>query len=330
MGRVVALVCILTWVVPATTHSQTCSDSLGGTGVAGSIACPDGAAATVVPNDTVIPPQVPDDVYNADLSALVTAPDEIGSGSAFFVTWTGPDNTSDFITIAEPTMQGNSYANYTYTQRGSPLPLTGPDEPGQYEIRYIDQRSRSILARQPITVVAASVTLQFGTQVGSGGGFEVSWSGPANQSDYISIATPGTAGGQQHHYRYVERGSPLELTAPDEPGDYEIRYVQNQSRNVLASNSITVTPVVATLNASGDVQSGGNFAVSWSGPANQSDYISIATPGTAGSQQHHYRYVERGSPLELTAPDEPGDYEIRYVQNQSRNILARKKIKVLD
>jgi Ca-activated chloride channel homolog len=343
-GCVLGLLGCLSGLVPSSLHGQTCADSSAATGAVESIACPDGAAAIVVPNDAALPPQSrevlptpiaeqPDSTYNTDLTAHVMAPLEIGSGNAFFVSWTGPDNTSDFIAIAKPATQSINYTRYTYTKSGSPVRLTAPDEPGQYEIHYVDRLSRGVLARQTVTVIAAAATLQFDAQVGSGSTFDVSWSGPGNNGDYLAIATPESPGNKQRSYRYTRQGSPLALTAPDEPGDYEIRYVQRQSRTVLVSKSLTVIPVVATLEAAAEVKSGSTFDVSWSGPANNGDYLAIATAGSPGGKQRSYRYVRytrQGSPLALTAPDEPGDYEIRYVQRQSRTVLARKIFRVTE
>jgi Ca-activated chloride channel family protein len=268
--------------------------------------------------------------YNHDLTASLEGPVEVGSGSAFFVTWSGPDNASDYIAIAEPAMPAQQYEQYTYTSRGSPLQLTAPDKPGDYEIRYIDHRSRGILAQRPIAVAAAAATLQYAQAVGSGSAFEVNWSGPGNHSDYIAIALPGTPGGDYHDYSYVQQGSPLKLTAPDEPGNYEIRYVQRQSRTILSGRPITILAVSASIVTATTVKAGSQFEVTWTGPGNRSDYVTVALPGTAGRDFLNYAYVQKGSPLQLTAPDKPGSYEVRYVQRQSATILARQAVRVLD
>jgi hypothetical protein len=36
-----------------------------------------------------------------------------------------------------------------------------------------------------------------------------------------------------------------------------------------------------------------------------------------------YKYVNGGSPLSLTAPDDPGDYEIRYVSERVPDLIFR-------
>jgi von Willebrand factor type D domain len=263
-------------------------------------------------------------------AATLDAASDVQSGSKVSVTWTGPGNAQDLITLADPETPGNQQRDYSYVSRGNPAELTAPDAPGTYELRYVQHQSRTILARRPITVAAVAATLDADATVQSGGKLSVVWTGPDNLQDYISIATPDAAGNQQHSYSYTNRGSPAMLTAPDEPGQYEIRYVQHQSRNVLARRPITVAAVSATLDAADEVRSGGELSVTWTGPDNDQDYISIAAPQAPGNQQHSYQYTGKGNPATLTAPDEPGVYELRYVQHQSRNALARRRLTVVD
>jgi Ca-activated chloride channel family protein len=70
----------------------------------------------------------------------------------FEVAWQGPNNRGDYISIALPGDGGSSHKAYTYTEKGSPLKLRAPAEPGQYEVRYILEHGRKILARAPITI----------------------------------------------------------------------------------------------------------------------------------------------------------------------------------
>jgi Ca-activated chloride channel family protein len=264
------------------------------------------------------------------VAATLQLASEVNSGSIVDVGWSGPANHRDYLAIAVPDDPGNRQLSYAYVERGSPLALTAPDEPGDYEVRYIQRQSRVILAREPITVLPVVAALEHPSEMGSGSIIEVAWSGPANPRDYLAIAAPDDPGGRQHNYAYVERGSPLALTAPDEPGDYEVRYIQRQSRIILARQPIIVLPVTATIQAARVVNTGSPFDVTWTGPANSRDYLAIAEAGDPGNRQLTYAYVEKGSPLALTAPDEPGNYEVRYIQRQSRNILARYPIEVRD
>jgi len=115
-------------------------------------------------------------------------------------------------------------------------------------------------------------------------------------------------------------------SAPDKPGDYEIRYILNQSRTVLTKTDIKVTKVGAKVNVPATVKAGAAFKVNWQGPNYSSDYITIVPAGAKDSEYLSYAYTSRGSPASLKAPAKPGKYEVRYILNQSRTALVRTSI----
>ena len=84
-------------------------------------------------------------------------------------------------------------------------------------------------------------TLDAAPRAPSGSELEVRWTGPDNASDYVAIAASGSPGGQQLSYTRTNQGSPLTLRVPDEPGQYELRYIQNQSRTILVSQPLAAT-----------------------------------------------------------------------------------------
>jgi|GEM_PF-917230 len=264
-----------------------------------------------------------------EAQATLAAESEAGSGTTLTVTWTGPDNDRDYIAIATPDQPGNAQKSYVYTASGNPATLRVPDEPGEYEVRYIQHRSRTILAQRRLTVLPAEASLNAADNAHSGGTLEVTWTGPDNYRDYIAIATPDQPGNAQKAYAYTSNGSPATLRVPDEPGAYEIRYIQDQSRTVLASRELTVLAVDASVSAATEAGSGSTLEVTWTGPDNDRDYIAIATPDQPGNAQKSYAYTSGGSPATLRVPDEPGPYEVRYIQDQSRTILASQAFTVL-
>jgi len=82
-------------------------------------------------------------------TVLLEAPDEAGVGETISVIWEGPDERSDYISVAKI---GGRYINYAYTNRGNPASIQMPTEPGDYEIRYVLDQRRTILLTRPITV----------------------------------------------------------------------------------------------------------------------------------------------------------------------------------
>jgi len=106
----------------------------------------------------------------------------------------------------------DAYLNYEYTRKGSPIKLAVPEEPGAYEIRYFLGVDNAIIARQAFTVTAVSATLSGPAQVAAGTKFKVSWTGPNNARDFITIVPAGTKERTYRDYEYTSKGSTLEFT----------------------------------------------------------------------------------------------------------------------
>lgn len=271
-----------------------------------------------------------------DIPATLKAPPTAGAGSEIPVEWTGPDGKGDFITIVAPQAPDHKYGNYAYTRKGPVATLRMPDAPGDYELRYFLNSGRRVLARLPITVEAVSATLQAKPTVSAGSEVSVTWTGPDNRNDFITMVPAGTEGGRGSgsaytgygNWSYTKKGSPAKLRAPEEPGDYELRYIMGQSYSTLARASVSVEAVTAKLEAPPTAAAGSELAVTWTGPDNQNDFITVVAPGTAEGKHGKYAYTRNGSPLKIRMPDEPGNYELRYVMGQSRKTLARLAITI--
>ncbi|MBV2122355.1 MAG: VWA domain-containing protein [Candidatus Thiodiazotropha sp. (ex Ctena orbiculata)] len=266
------------------------------------------------------------------VEAAVQAPTQIDAGAKFQVTWSGPGNPQDFIALSDP--QGDSNArkwiNYVYTRKGNPVTLQAPDKPGSYEVHYRTGVKYYSLAKTTVTVAGTTATLEAPDSVSAGQDFKVIWSGPANRQDFIAISPQDSDIRKYHHYQYTRKGSPVTLHAPDQPGSYEVRYQTGQSYTILASKLITVTPVSATLEGPGEVQGGSLFEVAWSGPDNPGDYIAVFDIGSDGRAPAlaKWAYTRHGTPAQLRAPHQSGQYEIRYQTGQSAAILARRSLAV--
>jgi Ca-activated chloride channel family protein len=323
--------------------------------------------------------------------ATLEGPAQVPAGSRFEVKWTGPDSRSDYITIVEKKAKDRAYRNYAYTNKGNPVTITAVAQPGRYELRYIHNHTRKVLARADITVTAVTAAVEGPAEVGAGASFMVKWTGPDNRADFVTIAPKDAPDKKYMKYFYTKNGSPGKLTAPDEPGDYEIRYVMNQSRTVLARagiivkaaaaglrgpssvaagssfqvvaifymdirtmgknydryyerardeygvrylrsavscvrEPIDVTPVGATLEAAASVQAGSTVEVTWTGPNNRADFITIVPKDAPDKKYLKYSYTKKGSPLTISVPDGLGAYELRYLMGQSRKVLARRDI----
>jgi hypothetical protein len=268
---------------------------------------------------TVIEAQV-----TLEAAASVPAGDELS------VTWSGPGNPRDFITIVPVEMPEGRYAVYAYTNKGSPLALRAPDTAGEYEVRYLlGSAGYRTLGRRPVTVTGTEASLDAPQAVAAGAPLEVAWTGPDNKRDFITIVAAGAADRSYEAYAYTARGNPLPLNAPEIAGDYEIRYLTGQTYATLASVPLTVTSVTAELAAPSTAPARDAVSVTWEGPGNATDYVIILPVGSDNNARGHYAYVSRGKELRIATPEEPGEYELRYLTSGKRLTLGKRALTIL-
>ncbi|MEM7735643.1 MAG: VWA domain-containing protein [Deinococcota bacterium] len=249
-------------------------------------------------------------------TASLTPPTEVGAGTSFPVTWTGPNNPRDYVTIVPIGAPEGAYTSYFYTNVGNPGNLTAPAEAGAYEVRYVLDADERTLISVPINITAAAASLNVAGSVMAGSSFDVSWQGPNNDRDYVTIVPAGAPEGSYTSYFYTSSGSPGTLTAPLEAGDYEVRYILDTGDTTVSSTPVTVTVVQASLEAASQVAPSTSFSVTWQGPNGSRDYITIVPAGAAEGAYTSYFYTSEGPTGNLTAPDTAGNYEVRYVTGQ--------------
>ena len=130
---------------------------------------------------------IPTHATDAVLQAAAEAP----AGSKIAVGWKGPGATRDFISIDEPGSPDMKYGPYEYPAHGNPIDIQVPDRPGDYVIRYHVADGYGVIATAPLKVTAVSATLEPAPTVVVGGELSVTWSGPKQPGDFISIDLPG-------------------------------------------------------------------------------------------------------------------------------------------
>ena len=214
----------------------------------------------------------------------LSAPAEVAVASEFMVSWDGPIDTHDFISIDDANASSDRQYNsgYGYPSKKNPLPLRAPSEPGSYLIRYHVAGDYTVVASRPLQVTDSVVVLEAPESAALGTKIEVKWSGPNNKGDFISIDPVGS-GDRSYgkNYSYPKKGNPLTIRAPDEPGAYEVRYHLWKSYRVLGSTKIRILDVDATVEVNPTAVAGTVVMVSWTGPADPQDFISIDPVGAA-------------------------------------------------
>ena len=266
-------------------------------------------------------------------TAAVALPPQIGAGMSVSVAWRGPNNQGDYVDLVPAAHNDTSgEISYFYTgssEDGETGMLKAPGAPGLYKVRYVMQAAddKRVLASQAFEVTAMQAAVTAPQTVPIGFRFLVDWNGPGSQGDYVDLVPAShadTSGELSYFYTdgsgEAKRGM---LQAPGRPGDYQIRYVQQaaDSKNVLAVQTVAVAPATATLFGPEALEAQTEFAVEWTGPANEGDYIDLVPVGdTDIGGELSYVYltsgVARGSAT-LRAPDQPGEYMIRYILSAS-------------
>ena len=262
--------------------------------------------------------------------ATIEAPESVPAGSVFPVSWKGPDNKGDYLTIVPADAKDGVDGNYVYTRQGSPCELTAPVRPGSCEIRY-RAATGEILGRASIEVTKVDATLKATEEIVAGAEFLVEWTGPNNKGDYITIVPKAAEEGSYKSYAYTGNGSPAKIRALSEAGEAEIRYVTGRHQITLASIPVTILEAEALVLGPEAVEAGASFEVTWKGPNNKDDFITIAKRDDPEGTYQSYAYTKNSKigAVSIIAPEEPGDsYEIRYVEGQEDKTIARAPIVV--
>ncbi len=262
-----------------------------------------------------------------DTTASFEPLDPVGAGADVTIHWTGPAHDRDYVSIDKPGDPEKRYGPYAYTRK-NPVTIRAPEEPGEYVVRYHLGQSYRVIGQTALVVAGVEATLSAPATAQAGGWVSVEWTGPDNHNDYISIDPEGADAKRYIKYAYTSKGSPAKIRVPEEAGRYEIRYHMASSRHVLASVPLEVLANTATVSGPATVAGGSTFEVSWTGPGNTGDFLTIVAAGSGNREYSDYAYTGGGSPVSLEAPLEIGPHELRYVTGQKRMVLASAPIEV--
>ena len=261
-------------------------------------------------------------------TATLGAPASVPAGARFNVTWTGPGRQWDRIGIVaagapdvSPDTPQSSPAS------GKSVSVAAPELPGEYEVRYFGRDPNAVLARRKITVAPVTATLVSPASALAGAKIELKWTGPANQYDRIYVVKAGSPEKTRSDFSTPAGENPARLTVPEAPGNYEVRYLTGQLGLTLARAPLAVTSATASLQGPASVTAGAYFDVSWKGPGNTYDHISIA-PKDAAPDQYLKSFRIGASPLQIQAPLATGEFELRYQTGETQATLARAPLRV--
>ncbi|HEU5079071.1 MAG TPA: hypothetical protein VFT72_07645 [Opitutaceae bacterium] len=258
--------------------------------------------------------------------ATIEIPQSVVAGAPVSVHWTGPNNPDDYITIVAPDAPPAKYDHYTATSAGSPLEVTAPIQPGRYEVRYIAERSKTVLGRAQLDVTPAGATLDAVDEVLLGSQVSVAWTGPDNEGDYVTIVPANTPDGRHENYAYTAHKSPVSILVPPTAGAAELRYMTGQGNRVLARRPLRIVAPKITLDAPDRAVEGTAVSIQWTGSANRSDYITIVPADAPDGRYANYTQVEKPGQVSVLAPVETGKAEIRFMTGVGNKVLERRAI----
>src|SRR5690606_39378236 len=101
-------------------------------------------------------------------------------------------------------------------------------------------------------------------QVTTGASFKVTWSTSIHPEDYVTIVPTGTEEGKCSSYQRVRDVTENRLTAPAEPGLYEVRYVLREGGRTMASTPVEVVEAEVAVGGPDVARAGTRIQVSWS------------------------------------------------------------------
>ena len=265
-----------------------------------------------------------------DAEVAIEAPESVTRGSDFEISWSGTVSARDILTIVPMGADEDKIGNHKRASDGSPVTLRAPGEPGMYEARYVLDEGRRVLASAPVEVTDAQVEVRAPDSVLGGSDFDVSWKGTVSGRDILTIVPMGAEENKIGNHKRASDGSPVTLRAPGEPGMYQVRYVLDEGRRVLGSATVELTEPHVSLSAPDTVRAKGEIEVTWSGTVpNRSDIVTVVPAGTEEGKVLHHKRVGDGDGATLTAPDQTGLYEVRYVLDSGRRTLATAQVEVI-
>ena len=173
---------------------------------------------------------------------------------------------------------------------------------------------------KPAATLSAPASAPMGSRVA------IKWTGPAGKLDTVAIVEQVEGKPTTHDYAYVKDGNPLTLTMPGESGAYTLQY-RHRDQTVIATRPIQASPAQAALKAPDVAQAGSAVVIHWTGPNASLDNIQVAVQGS--DSYISYTYLGSDSrQVELTMPEQPGNYELRYVF-RDRETIATRPIRVV-
>ncbi|MBL4916762.1 vWA domain-containing protein [Szabonella alba] len=188
----------------------------------------------------------------------------------------------------------------------------------------------------PVPEPAREAAFDIGDKAEAGFAYSIRWNGEAGFVDYIGFVPQGGTdmrgaisygpiGGTE-----AKPNNPVTRTAPAEPGMYDLVLVTT-SNGIIARQAVEVVSPQMGFEAIGSVEPGSRVRFAFRGPERIEERIVIAHPDQPieDFRSHAWAYaLHKNGAVRLTVPEEPGEYEIRYLNRGRSEILFARRFGV--
>lgn len=310
-----------------------------------------------------------------ELPVTLESPETTPEGVPFSVSWSGPDALGAFINVnsvedspreriygqaaarardayAAAARKDNPDVNLDTDGDGdfdqddlATAEIGGPSMAGDYEVRYVLDKPRVVLARVPLEVTDSPYALQAPEDVPVSSLFDVKWSGPLTAGDFLTITPKGMQKAFANGYtaKLSKDADTGTLRAPPEPGEYEVRYVlangytlyPGMQHVVQATVPITVSAVSASVSGPAEAVGGSTVTLDVTKPPSgwEDDVIYVIPAGSSKINRDSWTRLKQrdgsaADPVTIQMPNLPGEYEYAYFLFPGTKVLARAPVKV--
>lgn len=258
----------------------------------------------------------------------ISAPASAQAGGTVDVSWTRAIHPRDYVTIVPVGAAPDAYGDYERVGGRLEASLAVPADAGDYEVRYILQKSSQSIASAPLTVTGAETEIAAPQAAMAGGLVTVSWTTAIHPRDYVTIVAAGASADAYGDYERVGSRNEASLQVPAQAGSYEVRYILQQSGEFIASSPLQASAPETSVTAPETASPGSRIDVSWTTAIHPRDYVTIVPADAAADVYDGYQYVGSRTAGTLTVPDAPGDYEVRYLLAADGTAIASTPLRV--
>ena len=270
--------------------------------------------------------------------SITSAPGDADPGQAITGAWSVPEGrpSNDWVGFYRAGAPDSDFLAYQYTNGTATGTMTvvAPSLAGNFEFRYFLNNTFARAAVSTQTTVHEYSLTPSATQVAAGSSLTLRFTARRNRpaTDWLALyKTDEPNAGRLVWWTYtngVTSGS-VTISAPQESGSYEFRYLLNNTHEV-AVRSVGIHVGVGTYSltpGATSVPPASPISVSWNAPPGRpaTDWIGIFRPGDPNTAYTAWKYTGGASTgtLTLPSPGAPGTYEFRYLLNNGYSDVAR-------